>query len=103
VWDLITTVASITEWYDTWDIVEHAAGDERLRVGTSFRLTRHHGGRDDTALCRVTSLHAPRRLCWVQYAPYLPTMSVEFRLLPDTAGATGTLLSHTRTWIEPSH
>ena len=56
VWDLITTVASITEWYDTWDTVEHAADDERLQVGTSFRLIRHRSGRDDTALCRVTSL-----------------------------------------------
>jgi hypothetical protein len=37
VWDLITTVASITDWYDTWDNVEHAADDERLQVGTLFR------------------------------------------------------------------
>jgi uncharacterized protein YndB with AHSA1/START domain len=103
VWDLITTLAGITEWYDTWDGVEHAADDERLQVGTSFRLIRHRGGRDDTALCRVTSVQPRRRLCWVQYAPHLPTMSVEFRLLPETEGAAGTLLSHTRTWIEPSH
>src|ERR1700739_443180 len=82
VWDLITTVASITEWYDTWDIVEPAADDARLQVGTSFRLIRHRSGRDDTALCRVTSLEPPRRLCWMQYAPHLPTMSVEFHLLP---------------------
>ena len=100
VWDLITTIASITEWYDTWDAVEHA-GDDRLEVGTSFRLIRHRIGGDDTALCRVTSLHSPRRLCWVQYAPRLPTMSVEFRLVPDTVGTVGTLLTHTRTWIEP--
>ena len=32
VWDLITTVASITEWYDTWDTIENAADDERLRI-----------------------------------------------------------------------
>jgi uncharacterized protein YndB with AHSA1/START domain len=101
VWDLITAVAGITEWYDDWDTVEHAADDERLRVGTSFRLTRHRSGRDDTALCRVTSLQPPRRLCWVQYAPRLPTMSVEFRLLPGTDGTAGTLLNHTRSWIEP--
>jgi uncharacterized protein YndB with AHSA1/START domain len=101
VWDLITTVASITEWYDDWDTVEHAADDERLRVGTSFRLIRHRIGRADTALCRVTSLQAPRRLCWVQYAPHRPTMSVEFQLLPDAEGTTGTWLNHTRSWIEP--
>jgi uncharacterized protein YndB with AHSA1/START domain len=100
VWELITTVASVTEWYDTWDTVEPAADDERLQVGTSFRLIRHRGGRDETALCRVTSLQPRRRLCWAQYAPHLPTMSVEFQLLPDTEGAAGTLLKHTRTWVE---
>jgi uncharacterized protein YndB with AHSA1/START domain len=101
VWDLITTVAAITEWYDTWDTVESAAGDERLEVGTSFRLTRHRIGRTDTALCRVTSVEAPRRLCWLQYAPRRPTMSVEFQLIPDAGGAT--TLNHTRSWLEPSH
>jgi uncharacterized protein YndB with AHSA1/START domain len=101
VWDLITTVATITEWYDSWDRVEHAADDERLQVGTSFRLIRHRIGRDDTALCRVTALQPPRRLCWVQYAARLPTISVEFHLLPDTEGTTATLLNHTRTWSEP--
>ncbi|KLO43349.1 hypothetical protein ABW17_09795 [Mycobacterium nebraskense] len=101
VWDLITTVASVTEWYDTWDSVQPAADDERLEVGTSFRLIRHHRGRDDTALCRVTSLQPPTRLCWVQYAPHQPTMSVEFHLLPDPDVAAGTVLSHTRSWIEP--
>jgi uncharacterized protein YndB with AHSA1/START domain len=101
VWDLITTVAGITEWYDAWDTVEHAPDDPRLRVGTSFRLIRHRIGGNDTALCRVTSLQAPRRLCWVQYAPRQPTVSVEFHLLPDAEGTTGTLLKHTRSWIEP--
>jgi uncharacterized protein YndB with AHSA1/START domain len=103
VWDLITTVASITEWYDAWDTVEHAVGDERLQVGTSFRLIRHRSGRDDVALCRVTSLQPRTRLCWVQYSPQLPTMSVEFQLLPEGEAAAGTLLSHTRSWLEPSH
>ncbi|OMC07365.1 SRPBCC domain-containing protein [Mycobacterium sp. SP-6446] len=96
VWNLITTVAGIAEWYDTWDAVEHAAEDQRLQVGTSFRLIRHRRGRDDTALCRVTSLRAPRRLSWVQYTPHLPTMSVEFQLLPADGA---TLLEHTRSWI----
>jgi uncharacterized protein YndB with AHSA1/START domain len=101
VWELITTVARITEWYDTWDAVEHAVDEERLQVGTSFRLIRHRIGRDDTALCRVTSLEAPRWFCWLQHAPRLPPMSVEFQLLPDTEGPTGTWLNHTRSWIEP--
>jgi uncharacterized protein YndB with AHSA1/START domain len=106
VWELITTVGSITEWYDAWDAVEHAADDQRLQVGTSFRLIRHRTGRDDTALCRVTSLQPCRRLCWVQYAPHLPTMLVEFQLLPENDGTAATLLSHTRSWVgdaDPSH
>ncbi len=103
VWDLITTVATIAEWYDTWDAVEHATREQRLQLGTSFRLIRHRGGRDDTALCRVTSLQPRRRLCWVQSAPHLPTMSVEFRLIAGADGAAGTLLNHTRSWLEPSH
>jgi uncharacterized protein YndB with AHSA1/START domain len=82
VWELITTVARITEWYDTWDAVEHAT--------------------DDTALCRVTSVEAPRRLCWLQHASQLPPMSVEFQLIPDTEGATYTWVNHTRTWIKPN-
>lgn len=99
VWGLITTVARITEWYDSWDVVEPADGADRLEVGTSFRLIRHRIGRTDTALCRVTALAAPRRLCWLQYAPRRPTMLVEFELLP--AGASGTVLNHARTWVEP--
>jgi hypothetical protein len=63
-----------------------------------FGLIRHRIGGDDTALCRVTSLHAPTRLGWVQYPSQLPAVSVEFDLLPDER--TGTLLNHTRTWIE---
>jgi uncharacterized protein YndB with AHSA1/START domain len=101
VWELITTVARITEWYDTWDAVEPATDEERLQVGTSFRLIRHRIGRDDTALCRVTSVEAPRRLCWLQHAPQLPAMSVEFQLVPDIEGTTGTWVNHTRTWIKP--
>lgn len=99
VWELITTVAGITDWYDAWDAVEHSADEERLQVGTSFRLIRRRIGRDDTVLCRVTSMQPGRRLCWVQYAPHLPAMSVEFRLAAETDA--GTLLSHTRSWLEP--
>ncbi len=101
VWDLITTVVSIAEWYDTWDTVEYAATDEWLEVGTSFRLIRHRIRGDEVALCRVTALHAPTQLSWVQYAPHQPTMSVDFTLVPDTDGTTGTVLNHTRTWTGP--
>ncbi len=103
VWELITTVARITEWYDTWDAVEHAANEERLRIGTEFRLIRHRIGPDDTAVCRVTAAETPRRLCWLQQASRLPTMLVEFRLVPDTEGTVGTWVNHTRRWIGPSH
>ena len=102
VWELRITVARVTEWYDTWDAVEHAADEKRLHVGTSFRLIRNRLGRDDIALCHVTSVEPPRRLCWLQHARQLPVMSVEFQLVPDIETGTGTWLKHTRTWIEPS-
>jgi uncharacterized protein YndB with AHSA1/START domain len=102
VWELITALARIAEWYDDWDAVEHATDEERLRVGTSFRLIRHRIGRDDTALCRVISVKAPTQLRWLQHAPQLAPMSVQFQLLPDTGGATATWVKHTRTWITPN-
>jgi hypothetical protein len=46
-------------------------------------------------------MEAPRSPCWLQYAPRLPAMSVEFQLIPDTEGITGTVLNHTRAWVEP--
>ena len=100
VWNLITTLANIPDWYDNWDTVEPATEDKRLQVGASFRLIRRHIGGVDTALCRVTSLDEPTRLCWVELAPDRPTMSVEFRLgLPETGPQTGTLLHHTKTQV----
>src|ERR1700756_3120247 len=102
VWELITTVARITEWYDSWDAVEPADDEERLQIGTSFRLIRYCTGRDDIAQCRVTAAEAPRRLSWLQHAPQLPPMSVEFELRPDTEGTTDTWVNHTRTWIKPN-
>jgi uncharacterized protein YndB with AHSA1/START domain len=102
VWELITTVARITEWYDSWDAVEPADDEERLQVGTSFRLIRYCTGGDDTALCRVIAAEAPRRLAWLQHASQLPTVSVEFQLRPDTESTTDTWVNHTRTWIKPN-
>ena len=100
VWNLITTVATIPNWYDYWDTVEPTTEDKRLRVGASFRLTRRHAEGVDTALCRVTSLNEPKGLCWVEFAPDRPTMSVEFHLgLPEDGPQTGTLLHHTKTQV----
>jgi uncharacterized protein YndB with AHSA1/START domain len=103
VWDLITTVATIADWYDDWDAVESATedGDERLRVGSSFRLTRRHLGRIDTALRRVTELEEPQRVSWLELNPNRPTMAVEFRLAPDEDSARiGTVLHHTKTEVD---
>lgn len=100
VWDLITTVDTVCEWYDTWDSVVNDTTDPRMRVGTSFRLTRHRRGRDETARCRVTELAAPTRSCWEQSAPHTPTVSVTFLLIPGTDTGT-TELRHTRTWTTP--
>lgn len=101
VWELITTVDTLCEWYDNWDSVEHDTTDPRLRVGTSFQLIRHRcGRRDDTAICRVTDLTAPTRLQWEQSSAHLPTMSVAFLLVTDTITGT-TEFRHTRTWSTP--
>ena len=69
VWNLITTLATIADWYDDWDVAEPATDDQRLRVGTSFRLIRRHVGRVDTALCRVTAVEEPRRVSWLELNP----------------------------------
>lgn len=97
VWELITTADTICEWYDTWDTVEHDTAEPRLRVGTSFRLTRHRLGRDDTAHCRVTDICATSQLQWEQSSPHTPTMLVTFHLIPGADTGT-TEVRHTRTW-----
>ena len=101
VWNLITTVDAVCEWYDTWDTVATDTTDPRLRFGSSFHLTRHRGGRDETARCQVTDLTAPSRLCWEQSAPHTPTMTVTFLLCAGTDTGS-TELRHTRTWTTAS-
>lgn len=100
IWELITTVDAVCEWYDTWDTVHNDSTDPRLRVGSSFRLTRRRRGRDETARCQVTDLAAPTLLCWTQASPDAPTMSVAFVLKPGADTGT-TELEHTRTWTTP--
>jgi uncharacterized protein YndB with AHSA1/START domain len=100
VWELITTADTICEWYDTWDTVEHDTAETRLRVGTSFLLTRHRLGRDDTARCRVIDLSAQSWLRWEQSSAHTPTMSVTFHLIPGAETGT-TEVRHTRTWSTP--
>lgn len=98
VWDLITTASAITEWYDSWDAVEYEAADLRLRVGSTFRLTRHRDGRDEAARCRVTVAQAPTRLQWEQSGRDVPTMLVTFEVAADDTVAGRTQLHHTRSW-----
>lgn len=100
VWELITTVDTVCNWYDSWDTVQNDTTYPRLRVGTSFHLTRNRRGRDETAHCRVTDLTVPTLLCWEQSAPHAPTMSVAFLLIPGTEPST-TELRHTRSLVTP--
>lgn len=98
VWELLTTVDAICAWYDSWDTARNDTTDPRLRVGSSFHLTRHRGRRRaETARCQVTDLTAPSRLRWEQSTPHKPTVSVEFLLVPGPDTGT-TELRHTRTW-----
>ena len=98
VWDLITTVNTIPEWYDTWDSVDHETADLRLQVGTTFRLISHRNSRDHTARCRVTDARAPTRLQWEQSALHAPTMLVTFLVIADDTATGTTQLHHTRSW-----
>ncbi len=102
VWELITTLDTIPEWYDTdtWDTARPDTAGSRLQVGTAFRLLRHHRGRHTTAHCVVTELTAPTRLRWRQSSPHTPTTSVAFLLIPQPDTGT-TELRHTRTWSDP--
>ena len=93
-WNQLTTVAEIAEWYDDWDIVEYDPSDDRVSLGSTFRLVRHRAGMNETAWCRITVFDAPQRLGWMEYAQKLPAMSVEFHLVPE--GPDGTLLTHTK-------
>jgi uncharacterized protein YndB with AHSA1/START domain len=98
VWELITTVNTIPEWYDTWDSVDHERTDLRLRVGTTFHLIGHRNGRDHTARCRVTDAQAPTRLQWEQSALHVPTILVTFLVVADDTVTGTTQLHHNRSW-----
>ena len=98
VWDLITTVNTIPEWYDTWDFVDHDTADLRLRVGTTFRLIGHRNGRHHTARCRVTDAQAPTRLQWEQSALHVPNVLVTFVVIADDTATGTTQLHQTRSW-----
>ena len=89
VWDLITRIDTMTDWYDTWDRVETAASDTHMRAGVSFRLFRRRASHaEDVAQCFVTELCEFTRLQWEQSQPDNPTVLVTFELLPDATGDT---------------
>ena len=94
-WNLLTTVARITDWYDDWDAVDYSGSRGVLRVGSTFRLLR----RRNSAWCRVTVADPPHRLRWVEIADDRVAVAVEFRLNPDETG--GTVLTHTKVVVEP--
>ena len=97
-WDLLTRIDNIADWYDTWDRADSAASEQHLREGTSFRLIRRRTGRtDEIAHCHVTELLELTRLQWMQSAPHQPTASVSFDLVPNVTSGT-TDLRQTRTW-----
>jgi uncharacterized protein YndB with AHSA1/START domain len=97
-WDLITRINAIADWYDTWDRVEAGTTERHLREGTSFRLIRcQTGHNDEVAHCQVTEFLEVARLQWRQSTPHQPTTSVSFDLVPHATDGT-TELHQTRTW-----
>ena len=101
VWDLITRIATMTDWYAPGDRTESTTTDTHLRAGTSFRLIRRQSGRDDVAQCHVTEVSEFTRLQWEQSQPRKPTVSVTFELLPHATDGT-TELRQSRSWTTPS-
>jgi uncharacterized protein YndB with AHSA1/START domain len=95
VWNLLTTVEGIADWYDNWDAVDDGRSRGSLRVGSTFRLLR----RGNSAWCRVTVADPPHRLRWLEITDNRFAVAVEFCLDPDETG--GTVLTHTKTVIAP--
>lgn len=97
-WDLITRISTIADWYDTWDRVESTTTERHLRDGSSFRLIRcQTGHKDQVAHCQVTEFLEATRLQWRQSMPHQPTTSVSFDLVPHATDGT-TELHQTCTW-----
>ena len=102
VWALITRIATITDWYETWHRVEPTATDTHLRAGTSFRLLRQQAGRADVvAQCHVTEASELTRLQWEQSQPHKPKIAVTFELVPHASDGT-TELRQSRSWTTPA-
>jgi hypothetical protein len=94
VWNLLTLVEQITDWYDDWDEVDRIRPRGFLRVGTTFRLARD----DRSVWCHVTVADPPARLRWLEIDRDWGAVAVQFRLDPDGAG--GTVVTHTKTIVE---
>ncbi|OBF63381.1 hypothetical protein A5753_12800 [Mycobacterium sp. 852002-51971_SCH5477799-a] len=93
-WDLITTVAGITERYEAWDAVEHAAVSNGFSGHEVPAGPSPHRRRQNRAVPR--DLGRGTATLVLAAAPHLPTMSVEFDLVPVTGTSQ---LNHTRTSV----
>lgn len=82
--DFLTVIDTIPDWYDGWDDVTHDGETPKLQVGTSFRLASRLIPR--SASCRVVEATAPTRLSWNEYGPEGTTVRVTFRLEPAKKG-----------------
>lgn len=97
VWEVITRLDTISDWYDGWDRTLSAEAGCAVRQGVSFRLVRSTKDGLEVADCTVTELSPGGRLQWVESSPRKPTTTVTFDLiaLPDSRG---TELRQTRSW-----
>jgi len=94
VWQLLTTIAGIGDWYDNWDTAEHDEPEQRyLGPGVGFRLIRDHGGQIETARCVVSEFDQPLRLGWIEDGPHGRRVVVGFQLEADGNGGTSLTLS----------
>ena len=91
VWRQLTALDGLAGWYDGWDGCDHAASDQWLREGVTFRL---HSGQK-TAECRVLTVQEPTLLRWIEHRTFRAPVLVEFRL--DATTPQSTVVTHTKT------
>ena len=94
VWNLVTQVSQIANWYESWDVAETDAVSDRVEVGTVFRLRRHRFPIAATAHCHVITVDEPNVIRWIETSGLRPPLLVEFRIEPD--GEEATTVSYTR-------
>lgn len=87
----LTSIDTIAQWYDGWDEVRHDGKSGFLAVGARFTLQTRRTAR--SAICRVVEVAAPVRLSWNEYSMEGTALRVSFDLALAEDGTTHLTLS----------